>query len=298
MAVASTVPRRILGIALRRFRTRAGKTMREAADVIGQSEQSVRRIEQGTVSTPTGKVANLCELYAVPAQTRQALLGLAKETKSTAACWWHSYADVVPAWFELYVALEATACRLRCFDPLLVNGLLQGDAYMAEAIRAIEPELSEEDVDARAELRRSRQRLLARFPDPLRLEVIIAEAVLLAELPEGVMRAQLWHLLQASELPHVQVRVLPLSAGLHQAAVAGPFTMLDFPAEDGGVAASTVYGESLTGAIYLDASSEIAAYDGVWAALAAASLSKTESIELISRRMKELNDRESGPDRG
>jgi hypothetical protein len=266
--------------------------MREAAEMIGQSEQSIRRIEQGAVSTPAGKVSNLCELYTVPPQTREALRGLAKETKSTAARWWHSYADVVPEWFELYVALEATAFRLRCFDPLLINGLLQADGYMEESIRAIEPELSEEDVDARAELRRSRQRLLARFPDPLRLDVIITEAVLLAELPEGVMRAQLWRLLQANELPHVRVRVLPLSAGLHRAGVAGPFTMLDFPTPDGG-AVSTVYSESLTGAIYLDAPPEMAAYYAVWAALEAASLDKTESVQLISRRMKELNDRES-----
>lgn len=267
--------------------------MREAAEAMGQSEQSVRRIEQGAVSTPSGKVANLCELYGVPAQTRAALIGLAKETKSTAARWWHSYADVVPNWFELYVALEATASRLRCFDPILVNGLLQGDAYMEEAIRAIEPELSEEDIDARAELRRSRQRLLARFPDPLRLEVIIAEPVLLAELPVGVMRAQLWRLLQASELAHVKVRVLPLSAGLHRAGVAGAFTVLDFPATDGGVAPSTVYSESMTGAIYLDDAAEIATYVKVWTALDAVSLSEAESVTLISRRMKELNDRES-----
>jgi transcriptional regulator with XRE-family HTH domain len=293
VAAGSTVPRRILGIALRRYRTKSGKTMREAADAIGQSEQSVRRIEQGAVSTPTGKVANLCELYSVPARTRQALVGLAKETKSTAARWWHSYTDVVPAWFELYVALEATASRLRCFDPLLVNGLLQADGYMEEAILAVEPRLSDEDVEARAELRRSRQRLLARFPDPLRLEVIIAEPVLLAELRPGVMRGQLWHLLKASELSHVQVRVLPLSAGLHRAVVAGPFTVLDFAAEDEAVTASTVYSESQTGAIYLDSADEVADYHEMWEALEGTALSKDESIELISRRLKELNDRES-----
>lgn len=106
------------------------------------------------------------------------------------------------------------------------------------------------------------------------------------------MRAQLWRLLQANELPHVQVRVLPLSAGLHRAGVAGPFTILDFPAQDGG-AVSTIYSESLTGAIYLDAPSEIADYYAVWAALEAAALDKAESIQVISRRMKELNDRES-----
>ena len=42
--------------------------------------------------------------------------------------------------------------------------------------------------------------------------------------------------------------------------VAGAFTVLDFAAEDGTVAASTVYSESQTGAIYLDAPSEATDY--------------------------------------
>lgn len=293
-AAGSTIPRRTLGIVLRQARTRSGKTLAQAADAIGQSEQSVRRIEQGAVSTPTGKVANLCDLYAMAAPTREALIALAKETKSTATRWWHSYGAVVPAWFEVYLALEQTATRERCFDPLLVNGLLQDAGYMDAAIRAVEPELTGEDVAARAELRRSRQQLLTRsFPAPLRLDAIIAETVLLAQLPEGVMRAQLWYLLKATELPHVRVRVLPLSAGLHRASVTGAFTLLDFPAEGGNTPPSTVYSESQTGAIYLDAPSEVDTFERVWAALEATALDQARSIDLMSQRMKELNDRES-----
>jgi transcriptional regulator with XRE-family HTH domain len=93
----STIPRRILGVALRQARLRAGKTQVEAAEAIDQSEQTVRRIEQGIVPTPAGKVDNLCRLYGSPTQTREALKALARETKSTAQRWWHSYSDVVPA---------------------------------------------------------------------------------------------------------------------------------------------------------------------------------------------------------
>ncbi|MET0494318.1 MAG: helix-turn-helix transcriptional regulator [Actinoplanes sp.] len=279
---------------LRKARERTHKTLAQAAEALGQSQQSVRRIEQGAVATPTGKVANLCDLYGIPAPTRDALIRLAKETKSTATRWWHSYGDVVPAWFEVYLALEQTAARERCFDPLLINGLLQNAGYMDAAIRAVEPELTDEDVAARAELRRSRQELLTRsFPAPLRLEVIIAEPVLLPDLPEGVMRAQLWHLLKATELPHVKVRVLPLSAGLHMASVTGAFTLLDFPDEGGNTAPSTVYSESQTGAIYLDTPVEVETFERVWAALDVAALDPAQSIELVSQRMKELNDRES-----
>ena len=289
----STIPRRILGVALRQARTRAGKTQRDAAEAIDQSEQTVRRIEQGSVPTSAGKVDNLCRLYGAPAQTREALKALARETKSTAQRWWHSYGDVVPTWFEVYVALEQIASRERCFDPLLINGLLQADGYMEQAILATYPQAAEE-VAARAELRRTRQQLLTRpFPAPLRLDAIVAEQVLAVDLPEGVMRAQLWKILKATELPNVSVRVVPLSAGLHRASSTAPFTLLDFPDEGGNPAApTTLYNENRTGAIYSEAPSEVALYEEDWTALAAAALDKDQTIELLSHRMKELAEHE------
>jgi transcriptional regulator with XRE-family HTH domain len=291
-SAGSTIPRRTLGIALRRAREDAKVTMAEAADVIGQTVQSLRRIEHGTVSTPKGKVTLLCQRYGVPDSTRLVLEQLAAETRSKG--WWHSYGDVVPAWFELYVALEQTAERIRSFDPLVVSGLLQAPGYTDAAILAVEPDLAAEQVAARAAVRQSRQRQLTRsFPAPPGLEVILAEPVLMVELPKGVMRAQLWHLLKATELPHVSVRILPLAAGLHRASAAGAFTLLDFPVENGSRPPSTVYSESETGAIYLDKPSEISAYEAVWSALASTALDRATSVKLISQRLKELNDRES-----
>ncbi|MEU4157352.1 helix-turn-helix transcriptional regulator [Actinoplanes sp. NPDC026670] len=290
-SVGSTIPRRTLGIALRRAREDAQVTMTDAAEVIGQTVQSLRRIEHGAVSTPKGKVTLLCRYYGVPETTRTVLEQLAGETRSKG--WWHSYGDVVPAWFELYVALEQTADRIRTFEPWLMPGLLQDIGYMEAAILAVEPGLGPEQVAARVKVRRSRQRQLSRaFPPPPRFEAIIAESVLLAELPAGVMRAQIWRLLQATELPNVSLRVIPLSAGLHRASVSGAFGLLDFPAENGNRPPSTVYSESQTGAIYLDKPSEIDVYMDVWAAMERAALTESQSVESMSQRLKELNDHE------
>lgn len=290
----STIPRRILGVALRQARTRAGRTQVEAAEAIDQSEQTVRRIEQGTVPTPAGKVDNLCRLYNSPAQTREALKALARETKGTARRWWHSRGDLVSSWFEVYVALEQMASRERSFDPFLVNGLLQEDGYMEQSIRYAAPELSDEDVAAAAEVRHSRQQLLTRaFPAPLRLDFIIGEPALLTRLPDSVMRAQLWKLLKATELPNVTVRVLPLSAGLHVACVTGAFTLLDFPGDgDSPAAPTTFYSENRTGALYSEAPPEVATYEADWSALEAAALDVDQTIGFLSCLMKELVDRE------
>lgn len=288
-----SVPRFVLGSVLRDYRQKAKMTMSQAAEAIGQTEQSVRRIEHGRVSTQIGKVTVLCELYKVPHEVQQTLANLARETKSSASLWWHSYGDVLPEWFGPYVALETLASRLRCFDPLLINGLLQADEYMQHAIRAAQPELSDDEVEARAELRRGRQRVLGRFPSPLRLEIIIAEPVLLTGLPERVMRTQLWRLLQATELPNVELRVLPLSAGLHRAIGAGAFTLIEVPGQQDTGPEERVYKEGLTGAMYLQSPAEIQTYTDVWAALAETSLSTDASVDLISARMKELANCES-----
>lgn len=294
-SATSTIPRRTLGIALRRAREAAEPkiTMQAAAEYLDQSVLSLRRVEQGQVSTPAWKVEKLCILYGVPAHTRDALLALAKETKAQG--WWHSYTDIVPGWFELFMALETTASRIRIFDPMLVPGLLQAPAYMAAAIRADRPGLAAEDVEARIQVRRERQQLLTRsFPVPPTVEVILAEAVLFAE-PEDddAMRAQIWHLIKAQDvLETISVRVLPAHVGPHRASVTGSFAVLDFLSENGNPPPpSTVYSENLTGAIYLDKPAEVSAYDEVWQSLTAAALSQGASLELLSQRLKELTER-------
>lgn len=289
---ATTIPRRILGVALRTARERAGKTQQDAADAVDQSPLTVRRIEQGRVPTTAGKVDNLGHLYGMPTQTREALKALARETKSTAQRWWHSYGDVVPAWFEVFTALETMAERERCWDPLLINGLLQDDGYM-EQVLALRPRAPEEQVAARAELRRSRQALLTRPFSPLRLDAIVAEPVLMTRAPQQVMRAQIWKLLKATEMPTVSIRVVPLSAGLHRASSTAPFTLLDFPHDGGNQAApTTLYIENMTGAVYSEAPAEVQGFEQAWAALQDVALDPVQTIELLSTLMKELVDDE------
>ena len=286
----SSVPARALGAQLVRARETRGLTRAAAALELGVSEQTVRRAERDGYAKLT-TVSALCALYEVSPQVRQLLMDLARQANVPG--WWHAYGDAVPSWFELYVGLEGSASRLRSFDPLLVNGLLQAPGYMDTAIRAVQPTLTDEEVSGRVKVRRERQQILTRsFPDPVRVDVVIGEAVLLADLREGIMREQIQHLLRAADLPSVSVRVLPLEVGPHRGSVAGAFTLLDFPSEKEHTPPSTVYGESHTGAIYLDQPHEIEAYQKVWEGLEEASLNPADSIKKMSEIMKELKDRE------
>ncbi|GAB7041991.1 MULTISPECIES: helix-turn-helix domain-containing protein [Catenuloplanes] len=286
----STVPRRQLGRYLRRLREQAGVTVKAAAAELECSIQKLWRIEKGAVPVRGADVKVLCQRYGASEEMTQALVALAKETKAKG--WWHSYGDVVPRWFEVYVGMEAAASRLRMYEPSLVPGLLQSRDYADAAIRADQPGMGDEERRRRVDLRRERQELLARsFPEPPALEAIVCETVLRRDPgPPGVMARQLAYLQKAGEQPHISIRVLPLAIGLHRASVAGAFTILEFPSEGNERREPpTVYSESLTGAIYLDKSQEIEAYEEVWVSLAASALSEGDSAAMITSLIRELN---------
>lgn len=107
------------------------------------------------------------------------------------------------------------------------------------------------------------------------------------------MAQQLWHLLKANERPHVSVRALPLASGPHRASVSGAFTILDFPPDEAGRhEPSTIYSESLTGALYLDKPGETETYDAVWAELAEKALDPDETDKFVTTLIEEMNNRE------
>jgi hypothetical protein len=78
------------------------------------------------------------------------------------------------------------------------------------------------------------------------------------ERPDGrkVMRAQLEHLLELTDLPNVTLQIVPFNVGPHTAA-GGPFTILRFPEPD---LPDIVYLEQLHSALYLDQPDDVIGY--------------------------------------
>ena len=281
--VGSTVPRRQLGRALRELRTEARITLDGAAGALQCSRQKLWRIEYGLGPIRAADVRALCDLYETTPELTGALVAVAAETKAKG--WWHSYGDAIPDWFEPFLALEQAANRHREFADTLVPGLLQTRSYALGRFQN-RPAVTEEELERLVQVRMQRQELLVRrLPPPPRLEVILTESALLRTVVNAATMAdQLRHLLILTERPTVSIRVLPLVAAMHQGAVAGSFVLLDFPpgkrieAEP-----SVVYQESLTGALYLDRPAEYAAYEEVWASLAALALDEGQSKLLINK---------------
>ena len=225
-----------------------------AAEAIRGSHSKISRMEHGRVGFKERDVADLLTLYGVTDnEERAALLNLAREANTPG--WWHAYSDVLSAWLEPYVGLEAAASVIRTYQIQFVPGLLQTEAYARALIRQGSA-VSEEEIARRSELRASRQEILRR-PDAPQLWVVVDEGAL--RRPVGsreIVREQLQYLTEMADHPAVTLQILSFSAGAHSA-MGGPFSILRFAEPD---LQDVVYIEQLTSALYLDKPVEVDSY--------------------------------------
>ncbi|MEU1884853.1 helix-turn-helix transcriptional regulator [Micromonospora rifamycinica] len=287
----SSAPRRHLGRVLRQLRVEAGMTVDGAAEALSFSRRKVWQVEAGRSAVSRSDVRTMCAQYAARPELVGALVALAGETRARG--WWHAYGDPLPRWCEPYVSLAADACRLREYADGMIPVLLQTRDY-ATAVCRRRPDLTVGDRDRLVDVRLRRQEVLRRLPVAPRLEVVLAEAVLLRAVGDpAVMVGQLRHLLEVSRLPQVSLRVVPLAVGVHRALLAGPFLLLDFPPVDRVEPdPPVVYRELLTGALYLDRASEVAEYEQAWAGLDAVALGHDESRRLVETISAEVHQPE------
>ncbi|WP_329009879.1 helix-turn-helix domain-containing protein [Micromonospora rifamycinica] len=287
----SSVPRRHLGRVLRQLRVEAGMSVDGAAEVLSFSRRKLWQVEAGRCAVSRSDVRDMCARYAARPELTGALVALAGETRARG--WWHAYGDPLPRWCEPYVSLAADARRLREHADGMIPALLQTRDY-ATAVCRQRPDLTVGDRDRLVEVRLRRQEVLRRLPVAPRVEVVLAEAVLLRAVGDpAVMVAQLRHLVEVSRLPQVSLRVVPLGVGVHRALLAGPFLLLDFPPVDRVEPdPPVVYRELLTGALYLDRVSEVVEYEQAWAALDAVALDHDESRRLIEKISIDVHHRD------
>ncbi len=244
-----------LGTQLRRLREASHITSVEAAEAIRATPSKISRLERGRTAAKQRDVADLLSLYGVtdPAE-REELLEVVRQ--ASAPGWWQQYSDVLPRWFESYIGLEKAASIIRSYEVQFVQGLLQTEDYARAVILIGNAHASAEEIDRRVSLRMGRQELLTQ-PGAPELWAVLDEAVL-RRSPGGpkVMRAQLEHLLEVTELPNVTLQIVPFDAGPH-AAAGGPFSILRFPEPD---LPDLVYLEQLNSAVYLDHPEEVSNY--------------------------------------
>ncbi|MER6957915.1 helix-turn-helix transcriptional regulator [Streptomyces sp. NPDC000618] len=249
-----TVLRMILGRRLQERRQNAGASLEDAARALRVKPLTIRRLEKAEVGLKPLYVEILLETYGADPQEIEEFVALAERANEPG--WWHPYRDVLPSWFSGYVSLETGAKTLRTYEPHYVTGLLQTPRYARGVLSGGFPNDHDDDLRRRVDLRLRRQSLLERADAPT-LWVVMEEAVLhrVVAAPE-VMREQIDRLLEVSELEHVSVDVVPFTAGAHVGACA-PFTYFRFEEPE---LPDIVYTEILSGAVYLDQRSDVAAH--------------------------------------
>ena len=170
----------------------------------------------------------------------------------------------LPGWFTLYVELEAAAQRISTYQPSVLDGLLQTPDYAHAVFAAGQPRLSAKEIERRVQIRLGRQQQLLAREDPVQLNLVLCESVLLRAIGgPDVLAAQREHLRLLNQRETIDVRVLTFATGAHPA-VRGRLTVLDL---DGDADPDVVYLESLNGSRYLEMSSELVRYRGIFAEL-------------------------------
>jgi transcriptional regulator with XRE-family HTH domain len=260
---------------LRQRREELGFTQEELAIKLGVATTTYRGWELGHFTPRVGHRPRMARVLGV--------------TSATVAMWFdEDRVDApngleVPEWLGHLATLEQGAARILTYEPIVVPGLLQTEAY-AMAVERAGPG-REEDVIPRVRARIARQAVLFRNESPLELSVLLDEAVLYRTAGDhAVMASQLTHLVKVSfELPSLELRVLPLTAEAFNAAW-GSFLILASPGASGPYMACTVDG---FGVRYLDRPGEVAAHCAIFEQLSAVALSPADSRDLIATALQE-----------
>jgi hypothetical protein len=258
-------------------------TLRQAGEYLQRDPSMVSRFESAEYPIRRGDVLALLDLYRVfEERTRDGLLQLSDDVWRKG--WWDDFTSTVGRQYVDFVWLQSRAERLRTYSAMLVPGLLQTREYAETLIRnGATADTPEETIEKGIELRMTRQQIL-RGDEPVSFGAVVDESALYRVIGgPKVMHDQLVRLLEVTERPNVEVRVLPLRRGQH-AGLEGSFWLCEMPDPYPDVA----YVDYLTGALYVEDDAAVDRFRQAYAQLSAMALNGKESAALIAAAAKEL----------
>ncbi len=254
---APTLLKMLVGVQLAGIREDAGLSQDQAARAVGFSPAKLSRIEAGKGRRPPTEadIRALLDEYRAAEYEATVLLQLLRRAGEPG--WWQRYDKrLMPEWFDRLVGLQEAATAIRTFELQYIPGLLQTEDYTRAVVERGLPTAPGREVQRRVELRMRRRELLHR-PEAPQLWAIVDESVLLRVLgSREVMRAQLEHLVEMAQRPHVTVQIVPLDV-TNASAPAMPITYLRFGGAD---LPDIVYLEHIKSAAFLEDRDETEEY--------------------------------------
>ncbi|MBW1601681.1 helix-turn-helix domain-containing protein [Streptomyces sp. JJ66] len=256
-------PLHYFGSELRRLREEAGLTLDQLGAIVFLTGSMIGQVETATKTPKSEHVPRF-----------DAALGA---DGALIRLWELVERSRLPIKLQQVAELEANAKRILAFQPILVPGLLQTEAY-AHAVLSV---MHEEDLQSRIEGRLRRQHILGKEEPPL-CWMILGEGVLRQEVGgKETMRTQLSHLLSFQKRRNVHIQVLPFTAGMHAGGM-GAFTLFTYD-DQPDLVYSEVYGEGLATIDPVKCRDRFLRYD----LLQAAGLPPDKSAEFISHIMEQ-----------
>jgi transcriptional regulator with XRE-family HTH domain len=211
---------------LRRVRLTAGWSQDALGKRLGYSAELIGKVEKigRGCRRPTVEFAAACDA------TFPESCGLFSRLVAEA----EQDTGVYPTWFASWVDAEPRASVIRCWEPLLIPGLLQTDAYARAVFVAWQAVDASGDPDEQVVARLARQAIFDQ-PAPPSFWTLIDETVLRRVVGgPKVMHDQLLHLADMSERPRVTVEVVPTEVGAH-VGLLGAFAVAGFADDTPGI---------------------------------------------------------------
>ncbi|WP_328328044.1 MULTISPECIES: helix-turn-helix domain-containing protein [unclassified Streptomyces] len=198
-----------LGAALRALRSASGREAKAVARGAVMSASKLSKIETGKLGPSADDVDRILTAIGVSEDVKSEYLEAARAMATEATAWrLIQRAGLHKAQRQLS-AVEARMNLLRLFQPALVPGLLQTPEYM-RAVLSRHEDLSEATLRETVSARLERQTVLYDASKTLRF--VVTEPVLRwLIIPPLVMAGQLDRLVSLSRLPHLDVRIVPLT---------------------------------------------------------------------------------------
>jgi len=274
--------RREFGAELRRLR---GK--RRAVDVgaaINVHQSHVTRIENGDRNCTPEVLDRFIAYYGLADEAASCLRGLAAQMWDAEEPWWKEFGDSITANYDLLLQYESYAVARRDYHTVLVPAHLQTKEY-SRAVTGVEfGSLGPDQVDDLVAVRSRRQRSLYEEPK-LEIHAIIGEAALRYQVGGPTThRAQLQHLLDATEMANVRLCVIPFSAG-ERGTQHSAFNVLRFEEPEPDVG----FINTLTGSEIKTGARDVRRLNRLFDNLAKGAHSREDSRALISTILRELD---------
>jgi transcriptional regulator with XRE-family HTH domain len=249
---------------LRLHRMRQKMTQDDLGRVLGCVKSTVSRLESAQLQLDIKQVKKLDDRWNTQGHFTR-LLEYARRAHN-------------PDWMKQHDDVESRATEIKTCEALLVPGLLQTPDYAREVFLTGR---ESSDIDELVAERMRRQEVLNKT-DPPRLWVLIDEAVIDRPTTDPkVMADQLTRLIRESHRPHISIRVVPRSCGLH-AGLGGSFKILYN--ETGDVA----YSEAQFGGRLLVAAAEVRGLAVRYDRVGAHAFPEEQSREMIKRNLEAL----------